>query len=1280
VADAGTLVVPVVLDALVVDKALLARDGFRRWQFNYLALNQFQSPEPQAFDRTSPAPGEGVLLHWALPAALRHGLQDPRTSEVEYPLVPNRWLVVRYMGTTTRTATAWVVESDCPFTKLVTNVTTAATSQYLMDPQVIAAWKASSDPYRSGVTLQPVTTPPQVANIGIPFPLADGWSERAEEPMFLTAVAPGNPYFATFTPHNAGVFSFYDALTGVEQGMVSYAVVGWYSDPARDILASHTLAELGWTTTGTGTPTRSLYEGLAFALPWQRAASAPPSPDPLQAVRDSGLLDVAIGNTTVDAFVALVGQQLQARGHDTQVLTLLRTFLYDLLPVAGQPGGDALVARAVEQSWFSSVTGGYQWAVVDRPSEPAAGGLAAAFTAGPDAAAAALAPGPRVAEGTVPEPHEIPPNPPPPAWLDPLNAAQAQLGALLDALYAAQWALAGIWYKAGLLPNVSFPTPPPGAPTPEQLAHLLDPTNPDGVTAPVLDLLGEVAPLLAQVPQPDWTAATTSQDAFLAGAEAFATAKGGLAADQMLAAVARPAFSEANNPVIVLSGVSAPTESIPGPDLKVRTGDQVIEEITVDKTALDPGSAGAAFPSPGDLGPLPSGVADLLTEAVILDPASAPSLAAASGLSLDDVQAAVDAHDPSSYGGTAVPPELRLATWTQPWQPMFLEWRVSHRSIPWTTGNQDNWAFDGSDYHYAPGQSSPVTDVRTVGGISLLAPEAQFVFANRIRRYVEQFGGPEQLALLDEWVQQIDGWQFLSQTLVGFDDLLACRDTRAFRRPTASDTVGTAPTSYPVATLAGFTGAPPMAGLDLPVADQGRVTSVPFLPNGPAVTFHGTRAAQLYFTDLILYDKFGRVLIVIEHGKTGLYTPENFPLVVDPALTPRTKIDTKIASVVEVPPRLLQPARLDIALLDGGGGSGVAGIGSTVNPVGGWLLPNHLDHGLLLYAGNGRALGEYRLVVEADGNRVGTWQPPPHDDLTPSDLARLAPLVAAVIGANGIATPDGFAAFLDAIDNSLWTVDPLGGRTDQNLSVLVGRPLALVRARLTIGLSGPPLRDVGWAATLDPPDPEFVHDDFAIRLGDQAARDDGLMGYYAGQDYDTFNSVAAPAAGLTQSYVTQIGPLGTTPGNYIHLTCAPGTSTEVTLLMDPRAAVHAVTGILPVTAVRLPGDAVGAGLGALEVTFSVGPLPTFTGPTPTQTGQTPPFPDAVTIPAPAEQAGLWSWWQPSWSADEGKMDWAGFALVAAVPDAQFRAAPTVAAEGALQFVTDLSHVTRRPEG
>ncbi|MFI6744488.1 hypothetical protein ACIBI9_67585 [Nonomuraea sp. NPDC050451] len=61
-----TLVVPVGLDALVVNPALWKRDGFRTWQHNYQALDDYKSPEPDEGDWWSGSAAPP-------PAAPRHG-------------------------------------------------------------------------------------------------------------------------------------------------------------------------------------------------------------------------------------------------------------------------------------------------------------------------------------------------------------------------------------------------------------------------------------------------------------------------------------------------------------------------------------------------------------------------------------------------------------------------------------------------------------------------------------------------------------------------------------------------------------------------------------------------------------------------------------------------------------------------------------------------------------------------------------------------------------------------------------------------------------------------------------------------------------------------------------------------------------------------------------------------------------------------------------------------------------------------------------------------------
>ena len=94
----------------------------------------------------------------------------------------------------------------------------------------------------------------------------------------------------------------------------------------------------------------------------------------------------------------------------------------------------------------------------------------------------------------------------------------------------------------------------------------------------------------------------------------------------------------------------------------------------------------------------------------------------------------------------------------------------------------------------------------------------------------------------------------------------------------------------------------------------------------------------------------------------------------------------------------------------------------------------------------------------------------------------------------------------------------------------------------------------------------------------------------------------------------------------------------LTLLMDPRAKVHAITGVLPKKAVTLPPRVSSAAKSAKEAFFQVAPLVSPGG--------------AVSMPKPSDDFGKWSWtYRPQvtmWKEVEtlnGTVDQAGFATV-----------------------------------
>jgi hypothetical protein len=553
-----------------------------------------------------------------------------------------------------------------------------------------------------------------------------------------------------------------------------------------------------------------------------------------------------------------------------------------------------------------------------------------------------------------------------------------------------------------------------------------------------------------------------------------------------------------------------------------------------------------------------------------------------------------------------------------------------------------------------------------------LSTTAQFVFGSRLEDFIEKYGTETNLKDVYNWINEIDNWKFLSQELVGFNDMMALRDQRAFRRPSPQDVIGTGANQYALADLIGYSGDMPDGPYSLPDVYKGHVNSFPLIPNGAKLPFHGVRQGQGYFEDLYLYDQFGRTLHVIQSNSTsGTFDYKNFPLIRDEAFNVDTQLNPNIAGVAQFPPRVLQFARLDFDLVDGKVDAQVLGLDEGVNPVCGWVLPNHLDNSILVFAPDGTSLGEFRLVEMAQGTKVGEWQAPAHSKINSlDDVARVAPRLEQMLSAAHLKDEANFQAFLEAIDSTLWTVDQLGNRADKNLSVLIGRPLALVRARLRFSLDGSPIKDTSWDVALNPPDPDFLNYNFAIRLGDQATYEDGLIGYYFGDNYEVFNSVVSAETTAAQGYVNEIGPLGTSGGsNYIPLQFKENTAAYVTLLTDPRAAIHAVTGILPIKQLDIPPRFVDDPLANIEVSFRIGPMLTAIEPTPAQGDHTPLYANAISYPFPAEQNGQWSWWE----SDAATNNWNGYTLLNTTSNAKLKSVPNSLRDGILQLVLNLQN-------
>ena len=283
---------------------------------------------------------------------------------------------------------------------------------------------------------------------------------------------------------------------------------------------------------------------------------------------------------------------------------------------------------------------------------------------------------------------------------------------------------------------------------------------------------------------------------------------------------------------------------------------------------------------------------------------------------------------------------------------------------------------------------------------------------------------------------------------------------------------------------------------------------------------------------------------------------------------------------IQLPPRLLQAGKLNFQFVNGLSGNVITNL-NTENPIAGWVMPNNMERSLAIYTPGGTYLGDIYV-----SNNTVVWQVT-HTQQSAyahiSDITTAYPPLGNFMDKLTSQDNTAFDAFFDSIDESLWSTNPLGERKNQNLSIFMGRPLALVKAKLQLILKEKPLTDPSFKHTFDPKTSTLPGYTFTVRLGDLATRDDGLIGYFLNDHYSIFYS-PVPSSEVTSSYVKAIGA-----GNIL-LQFQATSDAYVTMLLDPRGKVHATTGILPTKEMEIPNHYVEKAIKGMEANFRVDPL------------------------------------------------------------------------------------------
>lgn len=1120
------------------------------------------------------------------------------------------------------------------------------------------------------------------ATIGASYDIA-AWEAKTDAAgqLYLQAVGPANVSFAAYAPFVLNVFNFTDNdLPSEGTGVYNYTymVVGWYSDPRTadplrgvsvypqgsaayvpPIWASEAewsgqtaaerlraiLARMLWSIEGdvpASPPATSLYHGLVSDVQWPYGTLG-------NAAINEESIRVAVGNTSVDALAALIQaeaqQQAQTDPNDSQawlnagnnLALLTEAAMYDLLDVYGKPGGSALIEQQVQQAWYGSNPGGTVWTVVS--AVPQAAGQSAVQPVLTPAQTAALD-----------------------KQLAALNQNQHACDADVRQLEWLQSNLYVMWLKYAMA-NLQYgwEEAPVTQPPWNVLSYFIAVQFYPALFDAVWDQHCVVSTRQQTLPNPtDGAAANQWANAHWSFPAQDNQTTTLAALGLKLKAGTMPRFWHPTDPVVLIAGLDRAqkhgedgrfnkdgtlTCRLPGQTI---TGVNIQTQPTINVSTLT--SGGVNLAPCGAYTSVPS-IPNLMAEAFLVDPGNAAVMAVAVNGQMSAIQqgiasllapdqcggAATQADtNPDSWTGKA-PPPFAIAQWTQAWSPLFLEWEVQY-SPTGATGQfaPGDWHFDGTHYTWNGGALDANAAVGYKGR-TLLTPQSPLLFKDKIEAYLRNHAKMD-TKQIESLLGTVACWDMLSQSLGGLtDQFITLLPQETFPPPPRDGATvecprpvsgGTAPS---VTTLIG-----------------GQYHTMPLLQAENPAAFFPVRSGFVQFQQLQVVDAFGQT-----YGGPVNALPSGWPLTgqgfqpflgrgLVPTVTPGATPGFPCGAF-EQSPALIQSARLDINFLaNDGSGQGI-NVSANPNAVCGWLLPNHLDGGISVYDAGGVLLGELWPLPPPDNWRPAPGppgnNPPPRQ---PGDIQNTA--LRAVVSSIAAQSADTFDALLSIIDETLWMVDPLGGRKDQFLSVLIGRPLAVVQAQVQLNLLGSPIFNQTWNETAaknpsSPPDYTWQQNDggvttipFPVRLGSLELRNDGLIGYYLpnGDDYATFYAVHSSKASAGSTYFKQIvqPPANTSSlpqfqGN-ISLQCQ-GPSVTVTMILDPRGSVHAYTGILPVVSAALPAHIVEDFIRQLRVTFRTGPIMADPG--------------TLRTPQPAEDHGVWTWIQAvaapaNWEVDQ----------------------------------------------
>lgn len=1247
------LLVPVLVKAMMVDKRLGGHE-LNKWarnQAEYKNITKnltgafprsFATSESKHSNRNNVPPNPGVHLQWVLPKGLVHGQHNEANASIDFLQSPNRWLVVRFWEKDSKLeSTGWVIASN------YMNINDGTCPYLINSPQ------DSSSNIKS----------PTINYIGKNFPWdkPNEWTNiKKSNQINLRGATPYNVAFNNYTVDNQNVFSFVDSATAEDlnfsndaelesQGVIlSYLVLGWYQNPTeKDPLFKKetiyqdpiynpqfnkntflaTLATLGFDIggqqgltealnafkkkyqDGTITSPLMLCHGGIHSINWlgpnysgSKTNSKTGKPQKNNPNKTPG---ITIGNSPFDALAAFLRETLSTRKvlKPKEIESSIE-FMYALykneLDSFTSNNGKGLLSKKVNDSWYESHTQGSFWEISLSPetkeSKKTKGILA---------------------KGLI--------------ELEKLNTQQknlnqenAQLAGLIKQYYLAIYgycqennlrnnAQANLWSKKGRALLTSIET----------------------LQSRINHNKGNVGKDKLQLEKILGIKSGTPNNTF------------------QLKEVSNPKFWMPKDPVVCVFTPPTHGKYEKSGKLPCRMSGQTVSNLKINNTTQHI-APNYSLPT-GLNGVLPKETLDLIIEFLLLDPNKAALLNSAKSATIKKQQTMIwnselyegfNISELMKYAGlNGVRPAFRaFQTYTPPWSPLYIDWAgfiapnssegnawkiapntlTSHPEIPiknWTLDEgteSEKWALWNDYYDYqwkSPQQNAKkyIPDVLsqtsggsqvyidenliTISGRSLIGSHLPKILRTRLRHLNLKKFDSKKRAKIEIVAEILKDFDINIQRLSGFNEYLTKFDVSnqmpasmlaGYFQQNYKGTDFTAPEFHKTYELFAKT------NFGIPFDSVSEETKYNY--------FYAIRSGYFRLSALRIVDNFG--ISYYPLGTAFTINP-NFGVPINKGIGLNNK-EAKPGAWIQLPPRITQPSRMLLEWIDGQSTikpPPPVSQGNQNNPICGWLVPNHLDRSLMIFDTD----GNYQVSLIVYKNKSNEFEIA--EEINPLENKKINnPFLNGLVNQLLQLPSNDLEGFMNQIDVAMWYTAPKVAQNKQGLTPLLGRPLALVRAKVSFELAGIPNQDFNLNdpdglnnpaykyTPFSPGNPSTIPNPYGLNsipfefyLGTPELPNNGLIGYFEDTNFDTFFVPQLHTEGASNSFVKK-RPVHTTSLNNAGMSDQKKCYQYFTMLVDYRGAFHLVSGLNPVFDIQLAPRFYEQSLAKMNAVFRIGPI------------------------------------------------------------------------------------------